>query len=77
MTLTRNSSSSAPEISILGAMLGAVGNARIVPGTAICRMCSRALSCTLRAASAWDFVTVAANSMRFAHPRGQFSVSGR
>ena len=60
MTRVRNSSSSAPEISIFGAMLGAVGSARTVPGTTICRIWSRALLTTSRDASACALVTVEA-----------------
>ncbi|MNC96871.1 hypothetical protein D3C83_143580 [compost metagenome] len=38
MTRVRNSSSSGPDISIFGEMLGAVGSARTVPGTTIWRI---------------------------------------
>src|SRR5262245_28825342 len=68
ITRVRNSSSSAPEASILGAILGEVGNARTVPDVAISRMCSRALAITSRFASAWDFVTVEANAIRSRTP---------
>src|SRR5215472_12119709 len=46
ITRVRNSSSSASDVSILGAILGEVGDARTVPDVAISRMCLLALAIT-------------------------------